>query len=94
MDITTDPDKAGGVPQEETQFKSTCKIERSNIENQKKRILALKQNPQFGRPEEHPGQHGEMAANLQLCFRHLEDARMRLGKAIQAFDGGKSIYED
>lgn len=34
----------------------------------------------------------EMAANLMLAFRHLEDARMRLGKAIQAFDGGASVY--
>lgn len=37
--------------------------------------------------------HAEMKANLMLTYRHLEDARMRLGKAIQAFDGGKSCYE-
>ena len=37
-------------------------------------------------------QRSEMRANLMLAFRHLEDARMRLGKAIQAYDGGTSCY--
>lgn len=36
---------------------------------------------------------GEAVANIQLAFRHLEDARMRLGKCIQAIDGGKSVYD-
>lgn len=34
-----------------------------------------------------------MAANLTLAFRHLEDARMRLGKAMQAYQGGISILD-
>lgn len=37
---------------------------------------------------------GEVLANIQLAFRHIEDARMRLGKCIQAIDGGKSIYDE
>lgn len=36
---------------------------------------------------------GEMIANLMLAYRHLEDASMRLGKAIQASDGGVSVYD-
>ena len=36
---------------------------------------------------------GEIAANLTLAYRHLEDASMRLGKAIQAYDGGASVYD-
>jgi hypothetical protein len=35
----------------------------------------------------------EMIANLMLAYRHLEDASMRLGKAIQARDGGTSVYD-
>jgi len=35
----------------------------------------------------------EMEANLMLCYRHLEDAAMRLGKVLQAKDGGKSVYD-
>jgi len=36
---------------------------------------------------------GEMLANVTLAYRHLEDARMRLGKVIQAYDGGVSVYK-
>lgn len=36
---------------------------------------------------------GEVIANLILSYRHLEDASMRLGKAIQAHDGGVSVYD-
>jgi hypothetical protein len=35
----------------------------------------------------------EAAANLMLAYRHLEDASMRLGKTIQAIDGGVSVYD-
>jgi hypothetical protein len=28
-----------------------------------------------------------------LAYRHLEDASMRLGKVIQALDGGVSVYD-
>jgi hypothetical protein len=35
----------------------------------------------------------EAAANVTLAYRHLEDASMRLGKAIQALDGGTSVYD-
>lgn len=38
-----------------------------------------------------PGQDkGEMIANVTLALRHLEDAAMRFGKAIQAASGGVS----
>ena len=35
----------------------------------------------------------EAFANLTLAYRHLEDASMRLGKAVQALDGGVSVYD-
>lgn len=35
----------------------------------------------------------ETAPNIVLAYRHLEDASMRLGKAIQAEDGGVSVYD-
>lgn len=35
----------------------------------------------------------EVVANTTLAYRHLEDASMRLGKAIQATDGGVSVYD-
>ncbi len=36
---------------------------------------------------------GEAIANVTLAYRHLEDASMRLGKVIQALDGGVSVYD-
>jgi hypothetical protein len=38
-------------------------------------------------------QNGEAIANVMLTYRHLEDASMRLGKVIQALDGGASVYD-
>ena len=35
----------------------------------------------------------EVLANLILSYRHLEDARMRLGKAIQADGDGVSVLD-
>jgi hypothetical protein len=35
----------------------------------------------------------QMIANLTIAHRHLEDASMRIGKAIQAHDGGRSVYD-
>jgi hypothetical protein len=35
----------------------------------------------------------EAIANVMLAYRHLEDASMRLGKVIQALDGGASVYD-
>jgi len=39
-----------------------------------------------------PADVGGMIANLMLAYRHIEDATMRMGKAVQAFDGGTSVY--
>jgi hypothetical protein len=41
---------------------------------------------------DHPGIPDESKANVMLAFRALEDCRMRLGKAIEAYDGGASVY--
>jgi hypothetical protein len=39
------------------------------------------------------GAEAEAIANLMLAYRHLEDASMRLGKVLQALDGGVSVYD-
>lgn len=88
-------------------FKEDCFALRAQIEETKAQtMLVFKEHPVFTEEQtahdvnDPPGEgaakrardHSEMKANLKLSFRHLEDARMRLGKAIQAFDGGKSCY--
>lgn len=37
---------------------------------------------------------GEAIANAVLAFRHVEDAAMRLGKVLQALNGGVSQYDN
>jgi hypothetical protein len=44
-------------------------------------------------PMDAPGSSTEVYANAMLAYRHLEDAGMRLGKAIQALNGGVSVYD-
>jgi len=43
-------------------------------------------------PELEKEDKGEQIANAMLAFRHLEDAKMRLGKVIQA-TVGQSVYD-
>lgn len=40
-----------------------------------------------------PGQYGEMKANIMFTVRHIEDARMRIGKILQYADDGVSILD-
>jgi len=75
-------------------FKEACFDLRGTIEIIKLNVKILKADSQNGITGslEHPIDLSEILANLQLAYRHLEDARMRLGKAIQAYDGGQSCY--
>lgn len=77
-------------------FKEDCFALRAQIEETKIQIMLLFDNHPALHSEQQtplpPDQLGEMKANLKLSYRHLEDASMRLGKAVQAFDGGKSCY--
>ena len=57
-----------------------------------KEVFEMMKDPVFQGEQQFPNEHGEMKANIMLTYRHLEDARMRLGKVVQAHDGGKSAY--
>lgn len=64
-------------------LKDACDRIRKEIEEMKPDVLSLKTGTQ----------KGEVTANIMLAYRHLEDARMRLGKTIQADGDGVSIYD-
>jgi hypothetical protein len=79
-------------------FDQTCKLLRTQIKEIAKEVLAAHDvaalyHPEDISPLEPVHNLSEMHANLTLAYRHLEDAAMRLGKAIQAFDGGQSVYD-
>jgi hypothetical protein len=59
---------------------------RGEIESLKQRLLEEKatlNNCEVNETED----RGEEMANIMLAYRHLEDAKMRLGKVIQAYEG-------
>ena len=64
-------------------LKDACNRIRAAIESRKPDVLSLMNLTD--KPE--------VKANIKISFRHLEDARMRLGKAIQANGDGVSIYD-
>ena len=70
-----------------------CSELRVNVRDLGDLVRALMDDDFFKNEQMYTGQHGEMKANIMLAFRHLEDARMRLGKVIQAYDGGTSVYD-
>lgn len=57
-----------------------------------KDVLDLKQHFLTLQTSQYPID-SEVFANLMLAYRHMEDASMRLGKAIQYLDGGVSVYD-
>ena len=66
---------------------------RSEIKNIGSRTLYLKKKL-IENPIEDKELNGEAIANAVLAFRHLEDAAMRLGKVLQALNGGVSQYDN
>lgn len=71
--------------------------ERKEVLKRGDSVLAMMKHPIFTSAEEgdpnSKADYGEMRANIMLAYRHLEDARMRLGKVFQAHDGGESAYK-
>lgn len=74
-------------------LEKTCTELRNQIRDLGTSVLALKAQSVFGGEELFVGQQGEMKANIMLSFRHLEDARMRIGKVMQQIQGGISIFD-
>lgn len=65
---------------------------RAQVLNTSIQTKNLLDNIEFKGEQSFSGQHSEMKENIMLAYRHLEDARMRLGKIVQAYNGGKSCY--
>ena len=72
-------------------FRECCFDLRIDIENLKHKVKKLN-TFKFAPQPDNALDTSEIWHNLQIVYRHLEDARMRVGKAIQAYDGGESCY--
>jgi len=82
----------------EPDFKRASNLLRGEIDRVGQAVLEMKEHTIFCedvllKEHEQAADFGEMKANIMLSYRHLEDARMRLGKAIQALEGGVSIFD-
>lgn len=73
-------------------FDEKCFGPRKALKEIEDQVKALMKHPVFNGDAGRADQHSEMKANVMFAYRHIEDARMRLGKAIQAYDGGTSCY--
>ena len=81
------------ITEREPTIQEVCDNGRLEIASIARRVKFGMINSFFNQEQENPEQHSEMKANLMLAYRHLEDARMRLGKVLQAKDGGVSVYD-
>jgi len=82
------------VTKKQMGFEETARALRAQIKTVAKEVWAM-QGPMSCTEDLPDDTHdtSEMNANVILAYRHLEDAAMRLGKAIQAYDGGVSVYD-
>lgn len=66
---------------------------RGEIVQKEKDARMLLECPVLGDDETRRFREGEVKAHIMLAVRHLEDARMRLGKVCQWADDGVSIFD-
>lgn len=87
------PDEIAKLPSSKIGLREPVEALRMELGRLAKQVFALKVgNGPVQQIADHEDR-GEGIANVMLAYRALEDARMRLGKVIQAADGGKSIYD-
>jgi hypothetical protein len=72
-------------------LKEVCDVLRAEIDAVADRLKGLRQHSALMHVPVEP--RGEMFSNITLAYRHLEDARMRIGKVIQHFESGVSKYD-
>ena len=83
-----------GVSHDPPDIKTKCNAIRGLIKNNAIRVKELENDPFFSSTEGREGKDtAEIWENITLAYRHLEDARMRIGKVLQAYNGGVSVYD-
>ncbi len=77
----------------EAEFNYLCDNLRKDLLCISKRVRQLLEHSDLTGLQKYRGQYSEMKANIMLSYRHLEDARMRIGKVLQAAGDGVSILD-
>lgn len=86
------PEEVAKLPSSKSGLRSVVDDLRADTGNLAKKVEALKESGMVQGIAE-VKHRSEALANVMLAYRHLEDARMRLGKVLQAADGGVSILD-
>lgn len=74
-------------------IEEACNDLRDQCKEIEKAARGLVGHSVFSEEQAFANQHGEMKAQIMLAVRHLEDARMRLGKVCQYAGAGVSIFD-
>lgn len=86
---TVDAPRARTLEDECNSQRAACKAIEKDLRALKDKIA----NDRRGQEDSFPGQTSEMLGQISLAFRHLEDARMRIGKVIQYSGDGVSCFD-
>jgi hypothetical protein len=70
-----------------------CERLRATLRQVEVEARGIREHPALKEADAYLGQHGEMIAQSMLAVRHIEDARMRLGKVLQYAGDGVSIFD-
>lgn len=70
-------------------IRAACKVLEMDLRALKDKIV----KDRSGQEDSFPGQTSEILGQVTLAFRHLEDARMRVGKIIQYSGDGVSCFD-
>lgn len=81
-------------PDNNERFRQACTTQRAFCKEVEGRVREIRHEIASTDPlEVESADYSEVRANLTLAIRHLEDARMRLGKTIQYAGDGVSKYD-
>lgn len=80
------PEEVAKLPSSVSGLRTVAEDLRADIGNIGSKVQALKNSPMVQGIEEVENRE-EAVESVKLAYRHLEDAKMRLGKLLEAADG-------
>lgn len=72
-----------------TELREDLMAIRELLAGKERRTRKLMNHPCLAEPEDYQGQRGKIKANIMLAVRHIEDAGLRLGLALQTTANAK-----
>lgn len=88
-ETNTTPPTAPTLKGECDDIRIRIKLLEKNVRDLKDKIAKERR----GQEDAFPGQSAEVLGQVTIAFRHLEDARMRIGKVIQYSGDGVSVFD-